>query len=415
LITTNDPQKLNIGIISKSDRGGGGGGRCAEDLVKQLRHHTHHVDHFARHSLYTQTVPLYSEFEKRIYHRLMDIGFQEFIPFEKKVIKKYDQIHNYDLFHFHDISTAVSPLTLKWLSDHNRPIIWTLHDCSSVTGGCVYTLDCPSYLKGCYPCPQINQPPLGRNFDFSFLFKKLKSFIHKNSNIHYVAPSKWLADFVYDSGLLKTYPEIISNGVDTNLFKAHNKHLVRSKNNLPLNRFIILLSSAWAKNHFKGLDYAVEVINKLTLLNPFLLIVGQQDQEFIEKISNFDYVSTGYISDRSDLNEYYAAADIFLNTTIAEVQSIASLEAMASGTPVFGFHTGGLPEMITQNVDGFLVHDKDVESLSQKIIQAYHLKELVTMSKAAKKKIETHFSMEIFYEKYFSLYAKTLLNKNHAQ
>jgi glycosyltransferase involved in cell wall biosynthesis len=401
-------KKFKIAIISKSDRGGGGGGRCAEDLVNQLRGHFHQADHFTRHSMYTETIPLYTNFEKKIYHRLIDVGFQEIIPFEKKILKQHDKQNSYDIFHFHDISTAVSPLTLKWLSDNHKKVIWTLHDCSSVTGGCIHTLDCQSYFKNCYSCPQINQTPLGRNFDFSFLYKKLKKYVHKNSNIYYVSPSKWLADFVYDSGLLKTYPTIISNGVDTNVFKAHNKYSLRSRLKLPNNRFIVLLSSAWKNNHFKGLDYAVEVLNQISHINPFLLIIGQKDKELLSRLEKFDYFATDYISERIELNKYYAAADIFLNTTIAEVQSIASLEAMASGTPVLGFHTGGLPEMITQNVDGFLVKDKNIQLLADKILDLYKTKEYITMGIKAREKIETSFCMEIFYEKYINLYSQIL-------
>ncbi|MFM1694543.1 glycosyltransferase [Aeromonas salmonicida] len=395
---------MKIAILSKSDRGGGGASRCAEDLVTQLRYHNHHVDHFARSSSFEETLPLYTQNEKIIYHRLRSLGLQEFIPFERKVIWQNDQKHHYDIFHFHDLSTAISPLTLKWLSDNHRVVIWTLHDCSPVTGGCINPLDCNKYQSHCFPCPQINTSPLGKNIDLSFLFRKLKEYVHHNSHIHYVTPSKWLANFVYNTGLLDRYPTIIPNGVDTEIFCAHDKQAIRKTLYLPESRFVILLSSAVKNNPFKGLHFAVDVIEKLRELNPFILIVGEEDPALIGKLTSFDYRCTGFIADREMLGKYYSAADIYLNTTIAEVQSIASIEAMSSQTPVFGFKTGGVPELITQGEDGMLVDNQDTDALALHIITAYHSKYLSAMGKKARKKVEENYSMTLLVQRYLQLY-----------
>ncbi|WP_185377878.1 glycosyltransferase [Aeromonas enteropelogenes] len=395
---------MKVAILSKADRSGGGASRCAEDLVAQFRHHNHHADHFARSSRYEETLPLYTQNEKKIYHRLLSLGLQELIPFEKKVIRQHDEQHHYDLFHFHDLSTAISPLTLKWLSDHHRPVIWTLHDCSPVTGGCINPLGCDKYQTHCFPCPQINTLPLGKNLDLSFLFRKLKAYVHHKSHIHYVAPSKWLADFVYDTGLLDRYPTIIPNGVDTRLFCAHDKHAIRQALSLPEDRFVILLSSAAKNNPFKGLYFAINVIDKLRELNPFILVVGEKDPALLGRLTTFDYRCTGFIADREVLGKYYSAADIYLNTTIAEVQSIASLEAMSSQTPVFGFKTGGVPELITQGEDGVLVDNRDTGALAHHIITAYRSGHLSVMGQNARKKVEDNYSMELLFQRYLQLY-----------
>jgi glycosyltransferase involved in cell wall biosynthesis len=402
---------MKIAILSKSDRLGGGGGRCAEDLVNLLKENNHYVDHFVRSSKYTDAIELYTEKEKWLYHRLRSLGFQEIIPFEKKVINEYDSKKKYDIFHFHDISSAISPLTIKYLSDKNKCIVWTLHDCTMVTGGCVNPLGCIKYKSICFNCPQLGQFPLAKNIDLSFLFHSIKKYVLKNSNIHFVTPSKWLANFVYNSGLTKEYPTIISNGVDVKLFKVYNKQLIRKELNLPNDRFIILLSSSSFNNIYKGLEYSLSVLKSIFDINPFILMVGNTDDEVKKKFQVFDKFETGYIEEKTQLNKYYASADIFLNTTIAEVQSITSLESMASGTPVFGFATGGVPEFISQNIDGFLVEDKDIYKLAKEIRYIFNKHTyLHEMQQNARKKIEENYSLDIFLKNYLNLY-ETIIQK----
>jgi glycosyltransferase involved in cell wall biosynthesis len=396
---------VNIAIISKSGRRGGGASRCAEDLFYLLKNDGHFVNHFTRSKDSEEMIPLYSSFEKKIYHRLMDIGFQEIIPFERKVLNKYDQVNNYDIFHFHDISSAVTPLTIKYLSDKNKSIVWTLHDCTMVTGGCVYPLECTKYRSLCHSCPQLGHFPLARNIDLSFLFHSIKKFVLKNSNITLVSPSKWLANLVYNTGYINNYPIVIPNGVDTNLFKAYEKKLIRVDLDLPIDKFIILISSSSFDNPYKGIKYAIETIKLLEDIDPLILMIGKIDEKISFELKNFNKVEIGYIEDKETLNKYYSCADISLNTTIADNLPIAVLETMASGTPNIGFATGGIPEIIEQDIDGYLVENKDINTLKNKIIELYLNHELlINMQKKAREKILKNYTLEIFYQNYVNLF-----------
>ena len=78
---------------------------------------------------------------------------------------------------------------------------------------------------------------------------------------------------------------------------------------------------------------------------------------------------------RPDVFLWRRRADIFLNTTIADNQPLSVLESMASGTPNVGFSTGGIPEVVETNSDGFLIDKDEVNLLSEKIISIFHTKE----------------------------------------
>ncbi len=401
-------------MISKADILGGGASKVATQLTEGLSNQNLQVEHFTRStSKKMSTIPLYTDFEKKIYHRLLDIGIQEYLPFERKVLKKYDALNGYDIFHFHDITTAVSPFTLKYLSDRGKKIIWTIHDCSIVTGGCLYPLECKNYLTKCKNCPQLNSFGLARNFDFTHVFHRMKKYVLKNSNIKFIAPSKWIAELVYETGYLKEYPTIIPNGVDTSIFRPLDKKETRSFLGLKQNRFTILLSSVTLKNRYKGLKYAIEVIHKLKKINPYILIVGNESQELSEQLQGFDTFFTGFIQDDNLLNKYYASADIFLNTTIADNQPLVVLEAMAGGTPNFGFATGGIPEIITNGLNGYISEQQNIEEIVKKIIFYSNNQDILnTMSKNAVTKVLDDYSMNKFLSAHFDFYKDTLLYPN---
>lgn len=397
---------MNIAMLSKSDRSGGGASRVAEDLSIWLKEESHLVHHFTRSSKFIKTFPLYNKFAKIMYHRLRSIGFQEIIPFEKKQIIKYDKNYNYDIFHFHDLSTAISPLTLKWLSDKKRNVLWTIHDCSIVTGGCIYPLSCEKYTTTCQNCPQLGDFPLAKNLDLTFLFHRLKKYIHKHSNIHYIAPSKWMADFAYNTGYLKNYPTIIHNAVDTEIFKNLDKIKTRKELDIPIDRFYIMLSAGNIFSKFKGIKYAIKTLKMLKKIKPYVIIQGELDKKNLYFFDGIDIHLTGYIEDKKMQNKYFAAADIFLNTTIQDNFPLTVLESIASGTPNVGFATGGIPEMVDSGKNGFLTNDKSPELLAREIEKIYQSKIYKIWAEQSRKKAIDCFNKTNFTKKHLELYEK---------
>lgn len=88
--------------------------------------------------------------------------------------------------------------------------------------------------------------------------------------------------------------------------------------------------------------------------------------------------------------ELYAQADLFLHPAVApEGFGITLVEAMASGLPCVAFACGASPELITDNVCGFLVQEKTARALSstlEHVWQLYRSNELAAFSAAAKKR-----------------------------
>jgi len=77
----------------------------------------------------------------------------------------------------------------------------------------------------------------------------------------------------------------------------------------------------------------------------------------------------GAFTSREELNQILSNTDIFLLSSILEGQPLAIVEAMAHGCPIVSTNVGGIPELITDNVNGFLCPPMDPQCLAEKILR----------------------------------------------
>jgi N-acetyl-alpha-D-glucosaminyl L-malate synthase BshA len=104
-----------------------------------------------------------------------------------------------------------------------------------------------------------------------------------------------------------------------------------------------------------------------------------------------------------------AGADLFLLTSDKESFGLSALEAMASGVPVVGAKAGGLPEVVTEGVTGFLRPVGDIESMAAAGIGVLGDPERWrTMSRAAAADARTRFAEDAIVAQYEALYERTL-------
>ncbi len=359
-------RSLRIAVISKADAGGGGASKVAEQSVAWLKAAGHQATHFAgfttRPSRHAQK--LYWPVTKAgIYgHRLLKYaGIPELVPLE--LPKLWPAIvGKYDLVHFHDLAGTISPVTLRALAA-KLPVVWTIHDCSPFTGGCLYPMGCTKFQSSCAGCPS-KEWPIDNAFVFTRLLQNVKAGVHANPNITCVTPSQWMADTAASASIVQRKPLVIANGIDLTEYRGLEKNLVRRVLGLPEDRPLVLLSAGNLKDPRKGVREAIQALHGLSGPKPLVLLLGHPDAETDKLLSGLAAHSFGYVSDSRLLNQIYAAADVFLFPSFADNQPLAILESLASGTPVVGFATGGVPEMIRNGVTGQMVPTGDVPALS---------------------------------------------------
>lgn len=270
-----------------------------------------------------------------------------------------------DIIHLHNIHGYYLnyPLLFGHLKKTKIPVIWTLHDCWSFTGHCPYFtyVACDKWRTGCHACPQKNGYPASWFLDMSRLNYRLKArYFGKAEQLTVVTPSQWLARLVRQSFLADHEVLVINNGIDTDRFRPVND-TIRKRLKLESSFVILGVASDWSKR--KGLEYLLQMMELLPE-NCVLILVGKVNQK-IESSSRIIHVP---LTDSVDeLVELYSACDVFVNPTLEDNFPTTNIEAMACGTPVITFDSGGSPESVTP-LTGVVVPPGDIQGLVSAVI-----------------------------------------------
>lgn len=314
-----------------------------------------------------------------------------------KLIQKIKQTKP-DVIHLHNIHGWY--LNWKMLFDYLKqagiPVVWTLHDCWSFTGHCPHfmALGCEKWKTECYKCPLYKLYP-GCFFDDSKKQYKLKKKCFTGvPNLTIITPSQWLADLVKQSYLKDYNTVVINNGIDLTKFKPVASDF-RERHNLE--NKIILLGVAFNWTSKKGLDDFKRLAEELPE-EYAIVLVGVS--EAVAKTLPEKIISIACTRNQEELAEIYSAADLFINPTLEDNFPTVNIEALACGTPVITYQTGGSPECLTETC-GKVVHYSDYEKLKKTIIEMKRAKEYMMQPCVERARL---FEREDAYRKYIELY-----------
>ena len=318
----------------------------------------------------------------------------------KNLLKQIDQL-NPDIIHLHNIHGYYVNIEIlfEYLNKIDKPIVWTLHDCWPFTGHCAYFdyVDCNRWQQGCFSCPQQNSYPASLVLDNSSKnFELKKRIFTMPEKLTIITPSEWLAELVRKSFMQKYPVKIINNGIDLSQFKPAVGS-IKARLNIP-NKFMILgVASVWDKR--KGFDYFIELSKRLTE-NEIIVLVGlNKDQINILPKNIIGFEKTKSVT---ELSELYSSADVYVNPTLEDNFPTTNLEAMACGTPIITFNTGGSVESVDET-NGFIVEKGDVEKIHDIITQLHRVgKQKYT--DYCLKKVSNSYDKRIQYQMYIDHY-----------
>ena len=316
-------------------------------------------------------------------------------------IKKYnpDVIHLHNL-HGHYLNYEI---LFRYLAGAGKPVVWTLHDCWAMTGHCTHfaAVDCEQWKDRCRSCKQLRQYPkcytcgnVRDNYD-----RKRAAFT-SIANMTLVTPSHWLAALTRES-FLKDYPvQVIHNGIDLSVFRPvesdfRDRYNCRGK--------YILLGVAFDWGYRKGLDVFVELSRRLDERFQIVLV---GTNETLDKQLPENIISIHRTRDQQELAQIYTAADLFVNPTREEALGLVNVEALACGTPVLTFRTGGSPECIDPGC-GCVVDCDDVDALEREIRRLENQRPFT--AEACRARAE-YFDVNKRFAEYLKLYTSYLEN-----
>ena len=279
---------------------------------------------------------------------------------ELKSIKP-DIVHLHNL-HGHNVHLG---MLFSYLKENRIKVFWTFHDCWALTGYCPHydMVGCDQWKNGgCKKC--IQRKHYSWFFDRSkYLFEKKKA-LFTGLDLTIVTPSKWLADQVKQSFLKDCEVKVINNGIDLSVFYPRESNF-REKYDLK-DKFVVLgVAFGWGVR--KGLDVFIELSKRLDERFKIVL-VGTDDK--VDKQLPDNIISIHRTNNQAELAEIYTAADVFVNPTREENFPTTHMEAIACGTPVIAFDTGGCKEMLNETC-GCVIEKNNVECLCKTIKLAY--------------------------------------------
>jgi glycosyltransferase involved in cell wall biosynthesis len=282
----------------------------------------------------------FSSFEWPTYEDLR-IPFLPILPF-RRLLKKIDP----DIIHIH------SPIVLGNIAQIvagslRKPVIVTNH-----------------YLPINMSRSLTADPLFGKPF-MSVTYSYLVHFCNRCEYV--TAPTMTALNLLYEHGL-RAPAQAISNGIDLKKFSpgARDTRLQR-RFQLPQDRPIILSVNRLSQE--KRIDVLIDAAAKMTKdAHIAIASVGPAEADLrakVEELNLKDKVSfLGFIHNR-DLAPLYRLADIFAIPSEAELQSLATMEAMACGLPVVAADAYALPELVHHTENGFLFQRSNSDEMAQ--------------------------------------------------
>jgi len=266
-----------------------------------------------------------------------------------------------DIVHLHWVAGLVDyPLLF---ADKSKKIVWTLHDQNPFTGGCHYDEGCGRFRADCALCPQLKDTD-NPSFAQTALIIKQQALAN-NRNLAIVCPSSWLLAQSQQSLLFRGRPHYhIANGIDSEVFKPHDKRQARAALGLPPDKPILLFVADYIQSRRKGFDLMEAAHQQLAdQAQAFTWVIVAKDSH----LAPAHFHPLGSIESEAQMALAYSAADALIVPSREDNLPNTVVEALLCGLPVIGFPVGGIAGMIDHGRNGYLCTELDGGALASAI------------------------------------------------
>lgn len=400
-------------------------GKIAEDISKVAIRHGWETytawGRFAKPGVSTQ-IRIGSKLDTYMHyaaHRLFDREGLMSKGATRKLIKQIDEIKP-DIIHLHNIHDHYLnyPLLFEYLAQADIPVVWTQHDCWAFTGGCMYydLQNCDKWKNGCKDCPE-HRAILCDSTEKQYALKR--ELLSKIKNLTYVPVSDWQGDALRESHQKERPILTIHNGIDISLFNpvamgseglsGSSFDMLRSQCKFR----IIGVAAIWDKR--KGLEDFIKLRSMLPDEYEITL-VGLTPEQVKALPSGIKGITR--TTNVQELVQLYSESDVFVNPTYSDNFPTTNIEALACGTPVITYRTGGSPEAICEGREskegkegtevyktGMVIEQGNVTALANAIMQ---MKDNPLSSADCRQRAEELFDKDKCFEKYVELYEELL-------
>jgi glycosyltransferase involved in cell wall biosynthesis len=327
----------------------------------------------------------------------------------KRALHKLLKQSHPDIAHAHNIYGRLTSSVLDLLAKMDIPIIMTLHD---------YKLICPNYKmlnKGetCEACRGRNFYMSVRNrchkssllaslvYAFEAYFCQWMNKYSRNVNI-FIAPSlfmkKKLVEYGWPKDRIVYLPNFIKLPTFDPVFSPEKYFLYLGR--LSSEKGIATLIDSFISLNPDRFDIRLQVVGE-----------GHLRRQLEEKGSQDPRIQfMGYLSGNKLKETTRKALAVIVPSEWYENAPISILEAFAYGKPVIGSRIGGIPEMIDEEINGYLFDPGNADDLREKLELVLSMPDahISKMGQAARQKVEREYNAELHYERLMAVYHRAL-------
>ncbi|MUL35203.1 glycosyltransferase [Gloeocapsopsis dulcis] len=173
----------------------------------------------------------------------------------------------------------------------------------------------------------------------------------------------------------------------------------------------------------KGIEYAIHAVAKLAKIKPNIeyKVIGdgplrQPLQQLIEELNVTDTVKLLGWKDQEEIIEILKKSHIFIAPSVTAQSGDQDApvnvlkEAMAIGLPVISTYHGGIPELIQDNVSGFLVTERNADAIAKKISYLLDNPQIwEQIAQAARREVETNYDLHKLNDELVDIYQQLLM------
>lgn len=316
-----------------------------------------------------------------------------------------------DIVNVHHVPGFLSVESIARLNLRKNPVVLTLHDQWMFTGGCHYSGECAGYIRHCLDCPQLHAE--SRDIPGRVLKNKLRLW---NRDLTVVTPSRWMRDCAQSSRVFRNNRvEWIPNGLDTGIFSPKFRNRAKQESGIPSKTRVILFGAPSFRVRRKGFaeflqaldhcmknpDFASGVQNGRIRMAAF----GQSGSQ--TQTRNLPIQWLGKVNHETDLVRLYCSADLFILPSLEDNLPNTMLEAMACGTPVIAFDTGGIPDAVHHGETGMLARCGDSAELGAHTLHLLNSPRLLQkMGRAGVDLIRREYNRDLQADRYIRLFSQ---------
>ncbi len=321
----------------------------------------------------------------------------------KKIKPKIVHLHNLHGYYIH------IGVLFSYLKKNDIKVVWTQHDCWAFTGHCAHYEDisCLKWTTHCQACPKKEKYPRSILMDNSYInYNDKKKIFNSIKNMTIVAPSYWLQNQLNRSFLKENSILTINNGIDLSLFKPlSSNELVDFEISQNLEGYNVVLGVANIWTTAKGIHDIVK-ISELLPENYKIVLIGLIDDSKFKLPKNV--IKIPRTKNLAELVKWYSFAKVFINPTYMDTFPTTNIEAIACGTPVITYNSGGSPEATDANT-GYVHQKGDILNFKESIVTVVESGKSKYIAECRDRAI-AHFDQNLQFLKYVNLY-KELLSK----